>query len=84
MQNVVVPWSIIDGPESAAAFAKMLRAAPRLADGPNAIGSAIAAAPTFYGRRALKNAPTASIAACASGSTAALPCQPWIMSSQGW
>lgn len=42
-QNIVVPWTIIDGPESASAFAKKLLAAPRLADGPNAIGSAIAA-----------------------------------------
>ncbi len=43
-QNVVVPWTIIDGPKSAAAFAQKLRRAPRLATGPNAIGSAIAAA----------------------------------------
>ena len=40
-QEVVVPWTIIDGPESAAAFAKALLARPRLAFGPNAIGSAI-------------------------------------------
>lgn len=43
-QEVVVPWTIIDGPESAAAFAERLMAAPRLATGPNAIGSALAAA----------------------------------------
>ncbi len=42
-QNIVVPWTIIDGADSAAVFAKKLHAAPRLADGPNAIGSAIAA-----------------------------------------
>ena len=43
-QEVVVPWTIIDGPDSAAAFADALFARPRLAYGPNAIGSAIAAA----------------------------------------
>ncbi len=43
-QEVVVPWTIIDGPESAAAFARALLAAPRRAAGMNAIGSAIAAA----------------------------------------
>ena len=43
-QEVVVPWTIIDGPENAAAFADRLMAAPRLATGPNAIGSALAAA----------------------------------------
>jgi len=187
-QNIVVPWTIIDGPKSAASFSEKLLSAPRLADGPNAIGSAIAAghamidrnsfegtrkvidfsgdsasnwsgspvedareaafaagivinglailcqdcngrpvdydlekafetriiggpgsfvitadgptkfsgavlrkllleiaaAPESYEMRALKNVPTASMASCASGSTAALPCQPWIMSSQGW
>jgi hypothetical protein len=41
-QEIVVPWTIIDGPESAAAFAEKLRTRPRLASGPNAIGSAIA------------------------------------------
>ena len=40
----MVPWSVIDGPESAAAFAAKLMASPRLAHGPNAIGSALAAA----------------------------------------
>lgn len=43
-QEVVVPWTIIDGPDSAAAFAGHLLAVPRLATGPNAIGSALAAA----------------------------------------
>ena len=43
-QEVVVPWTIVDGPESAEAFAGRLMAAPRLATGPNAIGSALAAA----------------------------------------
>ncbi len=43
-QDVVVPWRIVEGPESAAAFAKMLDEAPRRANGPNAIGSALAAA----------------------------------------
>ena len=41
-QAVVVPWTVIDGPESAAAFARALLAKPRLASGRNAIGSAIA------------------------------------------
>ncbi len=43
-QEVVVPWTIIEDAESAAAFARELIAAPRLGQGPNAIGSAIAAA----------------------------------------
>lgn len=43
-QEVVVPWTVVDGPESAEAFAGRLMAAPRLATGPNAIGSALAAA----------------------------------------
>lgn len=42
-QAVVVPWSIIDGAKSAKAFARTLLAAPRVAIGMNAIGSAIAA-----------------------------------------
>jgi hypothetical protein len=41
-QDVVVPWTIIDGPESAKAFAEKLLAAPRRAYGYNAIGSALA------------------------------------------
>jgi hypothetical protein len=43
-QVPLVPWTIIDGPESAAAFAAALDPEmPRLAYGPNAIGAAIAA-----------------------------------------
>ena len=41
-QDIVVPWTIIDGAESARAFADRLLAAPRRARGRNAIGSAIA------------------------------------------
>lgn len=40
-QDVVVPWTIIDGPESAKQFAKDLISAPRRARGFNAIGSAL-------------------------------------------
>jgi hypothetical protein len=43
-QEVVVPWTVVAGPGGAAAFAKDLLAAPRLARGPNAIGNALAAA----------------------------------------
>ncbi len=43
-QDVVVPWTVIDGPESAGHFAKALLAAPRRAYGYNAIGSAISRA----------------------------------------
>lgn len=43
-QAVVVPWTIIAGPEDAAAFAKKLVETPRLAFGRNAIGSALAKA----------------------------------------
>lgn len=42
-QEVVVPWTIIDGEASAAAFARQLLEKPRQAFGRNAIGSAIAA-----------------------------------------
>jgi hypothetical protein len=42
-QDVVVPWTIVEGETSAAAFGAALLAAPRQAFGPNAIGSAIAA-----------------------------------------
>jgi len=41
-QEVVVPWTVVDGPESAAAFAAALLEAPRRAHGPNAIGNALA------------------------------------------
>jgi len=43
-QEVVVPWTIIDGPASAAAFADELLTTPRRAFGRNAIGNAIAVA----------------------------------------
>ncbi len=43
-QEVVVPWTVVDGPESAKAFADALLEAPRRAFGPNAIGNALAAA----------------------------------------
>jgi hypothetical protein len=43
-QEVVVPWTVVDGPASAAAFAAALLEAPRRASGPNAIGNALAAA----------------------------------------
>jgi hypothetical protein len=43
-QDVVVPWTIIDGSESAAAFEAALLAAPRRAVGRNAIGAALDAA----------------------------------------
>jgi hypothetical protein len=43
-QEVVVPWAVVDGAESAAAFAGALLEAPRRAFGPNAIGNALAAA----------------------------------------
>ena len=43
-QDVVVPWTIIDGKDSAAAFAQTLMERPRRAFGPNAIGSAITVA----------------------------------------
>lgn len=43
-QEVVVPWTIIDGLKTATDFTEQLLAQPRLASGPNAIGSALAAA----------------------------------------
>ena len=43
-QDVVVPWTVIDGAESAGHFAKALLAAPRRAYGYNAIGTAISKA----------------------------------------
>ncbi len=43
-QEVVVPWTIIDGPASAKVFATKLLESPRRAFGRNAIGNAIAAA----------------------------------------
>ena len=41
-QEMVVPWTIVDGPAAAAAFAEALLAEPRRAFGRNAIGNAIA------------------------------------------
>jgi len=41
-QEVVVPWTIVDGPASAAAFAEALLTTPRRAFGRNAIGNALA------------------------------------------
>ncbi|MEM9628882.1 MAG: DUF1194 domain-containing protein [Pseudomonadota bacterium] len=43
-QDVVVPWTIVDGEETASSFASVLLDAPRRAFGPNAIGNALAAA----------------------------------------
>jgi Protein of unknown function (DUF1194) len=41
-QDVVVPWTIVEGAKSAAAFAEALIAAPRRAFGRNAMGEALA------------------------------------------
>ncbi len=41
-QEVVVPWTVVEGKDSAAAFAAALMSAPRKAWGPNAIGNALA------------------------------------------
>jgi hypothetical protein len=43
-QAIVVPWMVVDGPESAAKFAETLLATPRQVRGRNAIGSALAVA----------------------------------------
>ncbi|GAB4521134.1 MAG: DUF1194 domain-containing protein [Roseibium sp.] len=40
-QDVVVDWTVIDGPDAAQAFAEKLMAAPRRAYGRNAIGAAL-------------------------------------------
>eukprot|EP00752_Nemacystus_decipiens_P000869 g869.t1 len=40
-QHTIVDWTVIDGPESAAAFGAALRAAPRQAVGYNSISNAI-------------------------------------------
>ncbi len=42
-QDVVVPWTVIDGEQSARRFANTMLAAPRRGFGPNAIGPALAA-----------------------------------------
>ena len=46
-QDVMVPWTIIDGKDSATGFAETLMERPRRAFGPNAIGSAITVAQTL-------------------------------------
>ena len=43
-QEVIVPWTVIDGPAPAKSFAEALLKTPRRAFGMNAIGSAISAA----------------------------------------
>ena len=48
-EDVVVPWTVIEGPESAAAFAKALIPPPRRAFGRNAIGSAL-----LFGKRLIE------------------------------
>jgi hypothetical protein len=40
-EAVIVPWTIVDGPDTAAAFAEALMIPPRQAFGRNAIGSAL-------------------------------------------
>lgn len=49
MEDVVVPWTVIEGPESAAAFAEALIPPPRRAFGRNAIGSAL-----LFGKRLIE------------------------------
>jgi hypothetical protein len=53
-QDVVVSWTIIDGPGSAAAFGETLMKQPRRAFGPNAIGSAITVAQALIERNELE------------------------------
>ena len=48
-QAQVVPWAVIDGPESAEAFARDLMLPPRMAFGRNAIGAAL-----LYGKRLIE------------------------------
>lgn len=57
-QDVVVPWTIIDGAESAKAFAAKLLAAPRRARGFNAIGSAIASGQALIENNTLRGTRT--------------------------
>lgn len=52
-QHVIVPWSVIDGPESAAAFADALRTEPRQAFGWNSISNAIAFAQELISSNAI-------------------------------
>jgi hypothetical protein len=53
-QDVVVDWTVIDGETSARAFARTLTSAPRRAQGPNAIGNAIAVAQSLIEGNAIK------------------------------
>ena len=53
-QDVVVPWTIVDGKDSAAAFAAALLDRPRRAFGPNAIGSALTVAQALIEGNQLK------------------------------
>jgi hypothetical protein len=53
-QDVVVPWTVIEGPDSAKAFGDALAAAPRRAFGSNAIGEAIAFGHDLIERNALE------------------------------
>ena len=55
-QDVVVPWTIVDGPGSAAAFADALLAPPRRAFGRNAIGNAIAVGQALIESNAIEGA----------------------------
>lgn len=55
-QDIVVDWTIIDGPASAAAFGERLMAAPRRAYGRNAIGSALSFALAMIENNALDGA----------------------------
>ena len=48
-EDVVVGWTLIDGPEAAAAFADQLLAAPRRAFGRNSIGAAL-----LFGKRLIE------------------------------
>jgi hypothetical protein len=48
-QAQVVPWVVIDGPESAGAFAEALLPPPRMASGRNAIGAAL-----LFGKRLIE------------------------------
>ena len=52
-QEVVVPWTIVDGTASAEAFAAELVAKPRMAFGRNAIGAAIQAAQSLIETNAI-------------------------------
>lgn len=53
-QDVVVDWTIIDGEKSARSFAERLTAAPRKAQGRNAIGNALGRAEALIEGNAIK------------------------------